>query len=108
MENLLGAENKGFVILMKARPCTCSRARLGRSVLCVAQELPLERLLVADQAAAAAEVAFEWTRTYCKERKAFGGKLMDMQVGGVRATECTDVLVARRDVTVSLLFRVRT
>ena len=53
--NLLGKENGGFAILMK--------------------ELPLERLIVADSAAASAEAAFEWTRTYCKERKAFGGKL---------------------------------
>lgn len=35
-------------------------------------ELPRERLLIAAQAAATMEAAFEFTREYVKERKAFG------------------------------------
>ena len=58
-ENLLGPENKGFMLLM--------------------QELPQERLLIADMGLAAAEACFEWTRSYVKERKAFGRELVNLQ-----------------------------
>jgi len=57
---LLGKENKGFVYLM--------------------QELPQERLLIASMAQAAGEACFEWTRTYVKERMAFGKPLANLQV----------------------------
>ncbi len=50
--NRLGAENQGFVYLM--------------------QELPQERLVIAVAAAAAAQHAFDITRDYVRERKAFG------------------------------------
>lgn len=53
--SILGGEagvNKGFMMLMK--------------------ELPRERLLIAVQAAATMEAAFEFTREYVRERKAFG------------------------------------
>lgn len=46
--NILGQLNKGFPMLM--------------------QELPQERLLIADMAVAAAEACFEVTRDYVKER----------------------------------------
>jgi len=59
LENLLGGENKGFYLLM--------------------QELPQERLLIADMGLSAAESCFECTRTYTKERKAFGKCLKDFQ-----------------------------
>ena len=42
-------------------------------------ELPQERLLVADMAIASAEACFEWTRSYMKERKAFGNSLSSLQ-----------------------------
>merc|ERR1711865_666201 len=58
-ENLLGPENMGFMLLMK--------------------ELPQERLLIADMGLAAAEACFEWTRSYVKERKAFGKELVKLQ-----------------------------
>ena len=59
-ENLLGTQNEGFRMLM--------------------QELPQERLLIADMAVAASEAAFEWTRTYMKERFAFGRPLIKQQL----------------------------
>lgn len=43
------------------------------------KELPQERLLVADMSLATAEAAYEWTRTYVKERKAFGKTISDFQ-----------------------------
>uniref|UniRef100_A0A452QY77 Acyl-CoA dehydrogenase long chain n=1 Tax=Ursus americanus TaxID=9643 RepID=A0A452QY77_URSAM len=49
---LLGEENRGFYYLM--------------------QELPQERLVIADLAISASEFMFEETRNYVKERKAFG------------------------------------
>lgn len=59
-EHLLGQKNKGFYYLMS--------------------ELPQERLLVADMGVAAAEASFEITRSYLKERKAFGEPLIQKQV----------------------------
>ena len=56
---LLGEENKGFIYLMN--------------------ELPQERLLIADQGIAAAEAVYETTRTYIKDRKAFNKSIADLQ-----------------------------
>ena len=39
-------------------------------------ELPRERMLIAAQACATSEAAFEFTRTYVRERKAFGKTLV--------------------------------
>ena len=73
---LLGEENKGFIYLMT--------------------ELPQERLLVADMALASAEACFEWTRTFVKERKAFGASLADKQTIQHRlATMKTEVTIGR-------------
>ncbi|RMD89777.1 MAG: acyl-CoA dehydrogenase [Alphaproteobacteria bacterium] len=52
VDNRLGEENAGFVYLM--------------------QELPQERLVIAVAAAAAAQHAFDITRDYVRERRAFG------------------------------------
>jgi long-chain-acyl-CoA dehydrogenase len=57
---LLGKPNHGFYYLMS--------------------ELPQERLLIAQMAAASLEWMFETTRTYCKDRKAFGKNLLALQV----------------------------
>jgi long-chain-acyl-CoA dehydrogenase len=59
-ENILGGEGRGFAMLMT--------------------ELPQERLLIGDMALAASEAAFEWTRTFVKERKVFGKPVLDLQV----------------------------
>lgn len=73
---LLGEENKGFVYLM--------------------QELPQERLLVADMALASAEACFEWTRSFVKERVAFGKPLLDKQTIKHRlAAMKTDIAIGR-------------
>jgi len=58
-ENMLGADGMGFVALM--------------------QELPQERLLVGLTAVAACEAALEWTKTYVKDRKAFGKPIANFQ-----------------------------
>ncbi len=58
-ENLLGAENNGFIYLM--------------------QELPWERMQIAIGAAAKSEVAIEWTLAYVRERKAFGRPVASFQ-----------------------------
>ena len=41
---------------------------------------PQERLMIAAEAQARAEAAFEETRTWCNERLAFGKPLLDKQV----------------------------
>uniref|UniRef100_A0A9L0SIT4 Long-chain specific acyl-CoA dehydrogenase, mitochondrial n=1 Tax=Equus caballus TaxID=9796 RepID=A0A9L0SIT4_HORSE len=56
---LLGEENKGFYYLMR--------------------ELPQERLLIADLGISASEFMFEETRTYVKQRKAFGKTVAHLQ-----------------------------
>ncbi|XP_036175438.1 long-chain specific acyl-CoA dehydrogenase, mitochondrial isoform X3 [Myotis myotis] len=56
---LLGEENKGFYYLM--------------------QELPQERLLIAEIAVSASEFMFEETRDYVKQRKAFGKTVAHIQ-----------------------------
>jgi alkylation response protein AidB-like acyl-CoA dehydrogenase len=56
---LLGKEGAGFMYLM--------------------EELPQERLLIADMGVAAAEACYEWTRDYVKQRKAFGKTLSNLQ-----------------------------
>jgi long-chain-acyl-CoA dehydrogenase len=73
---MLGEANKGFIYLMN--------------------ELPQERLLVAIMAIASAEACFEWTRTYVKDRKAFGAPLANLQTIKHRlATLKTEITVGR-------------
>eukprot|EP00294_Goniomonas_avonlea_P011103 CAMPEP_0114552474 /NCGR_PEP_ID=MMETSP0114-20121206/7142_1 /TAXON_ID=31324 /ORGANISM="Goniomonas sp, Strain m" /LENGTH=381 /DNA_ID=CAMNT_0001737349 /DNA_START=105 /DNA_END=1250 /DNA_ORIENTATION=- len=75
-ENLLGELNKGFYYLM--------------------QELPQERLLIADIAQSSAEACYEWTRTYVHERKAFGKPILNLQTIKHKMAEIkTDVSVGR-------------
>lgn len=73
---LIGEEGKGFVYLMS--------------------ELPQERLLIADQAVAACESLYEITRSYVKERKAFGSSLSNLQVLRHKLAEMkTEIVVGR-------------
>jgi len=58
-ENLLGAEGGGFGHLM--------------------EQLPRERLSIAVFSLTSAQAAYEWTRDYCFERKAFGKAIGDFQ-----------------------------
>ena len=60
------------------------------------QELPQERLLIADMSVASAEACFELTRAYVKERKAFGKPLLANQtVAHSLAHMKTEIVVAR-------------
>jgi len=73
---MLGPENKGFY--------------------CVMNELPQERLLIADMGVASAEAVFEWSREYAKDRKAFKGSLSDLQTVKHKLAEMkTETVVAR-------------
>lgn len=74
--HVLGGVGKGFGLLMT--------------------ELPQERLLIADMAIASAEACFEQTRTYVKERKAFGKTIADLQTTKHKMAELkTELTVAR-------------
>ncbi|MDT2006879.1 acyl-CoA dehydrogenase [Rhodococcus opacus] len=57
--DLLGIEGRGFIHLM--------------------ENLPLERIAIAVHAIASARAAYEWTKTYVFERKAFGKPIGDLQ-----------------------------
>ena len=59
VENLLGAEGKGFAHLV--------------------DNLPQERVSIAVAGVAAARAAMNWTLDYVKERHAFGGPIADLQ-----------------------------
>ncbi len=65
--NLLGEEGKGFYYLM--------------------EQLQQERLIVAIAAKTAAQVMFELTKRYVKERKAFGKSISDFQTVQFRLAE---------------------
>jgi acyl-CoA dehydrogenase len=73
---LLGAEGRGFAILM--------------------QELPRERLVIAVYAVAASEAALEWTLAYVRERRAFGRRLADFQNTRFRLAELDTQVAAAR------------
>lgn len=73
---LLGEEGMGFKYLM--------------------EELPQERLLIADMGIAAAEACYETTRDYVKNRKAFGAELAKLQtIRHTLAEIKTEVVVGR-------------
>jgi acyl-CoA dehydrogenase len=65
--NLLGAEGKGFYVLMR--------------------ELAWERMIIAIRAVAISENAIEATAAYARQRKAFGKALLDMQYNRFKLAE---------------------
>lgn len=75
-DNLIGQENMGFIYLM--------------------QRLPQERLTIAVGAIAAAEVALEWTTTYCQQRTAFGRPIGKFQNSRFKLAEMkTEIEIGR-------------
>ena len=75
-ENLLGEEGKGFVQLM--------------------QQLPQERLNIAQAAVVEMERAITLTIDFVKERRAFGQRVLDFQNTKFKLAECkTEALIAR-------------
>lgn len=75
-DDLLGELNHGFYYLM--------------------QELPQERLLIADMGIASAEAVFELTRDYMKDRKAFGKPIGSKQVLAHKMAELkTEITIGR-------------
>jgi len=61
-------------------PASAMLGPVDKGFYCVMQELPQERLLIADMGVASAEAVFEMSRDYVNERKAFKGRLSDLQV----------------------------
>lgn len=82
--NLLGEEGKGFVQLM--------------------QQLPQERLNIAQVAVVEMERAISLTLDFVKERKAFGQRVLDFQNTKFKLAECkTEALIARNFVDQCLI-----
>jgi alkylation response protein AidB-like acyl-CoA dehydrogenase len=76
LENLLGAENRGFISLM--------------------EQLPWERMQIAIGAVAKAQAAIDWTIAYVKERKVFGQAVANYQTTRFKLAELqTEVQVAQ-------------
>ena len=76
VENLLGAENRGFIYLM--------------------EQLPWERMQIAIGAVAKAQAAIDWTLTYVKNRKVFGQTVGAFQNTRFKLAEMqTEVQVAQ-------------
>ena len=75
-ENLLGAENRGFINLM--------------------EQLPWERMQIAISAVAKAQAAIDWTLAYVKDRKVFGQTVGAFQNTRFKLAEMqTEVQVAQ-------------
>jgi len=73
---LLGEEGKGFAYLMN--------------------ELPQERLMIADQGIAVAEAVYEESRKYIKDRQAFGKSISNLQTIRHRMAEMkTEIVIGR-------------
>jgi len=69
---------------------------MNKGFYCLMDELPRERLLIADQALCHLENAFEITRDYTKERQAFGGSLSRMQTIRHKMADIkTDIVACR-------------
>ncbi len=76
VSNRLGEEGQGFIQLM--------------------QQLPQERLNIAQAAVVATERAIEITLDFVRERKAFGQRVLDFQNTKFRLAECkTEALIGR-------------
>ena len=76
LENLLGAENRGFISLM--------------------EQLPWERMQIAIAAVAKAQAAIDWTIAYVKERKVFGQTVASYQTTRFKLAEMqTEVQLAQ-------------
>ena len=76
VDNLLGAENRGFINLM--------------------EQLPWERMQIAISAVAKAQAAIDWTLAYVKERKVFGQTVGAFQNTRFKLAEMqTEVQVAQ-------------
>ncbi|AWZ19505.1 acyl-CoA dehydrogenase-like protein [Roseovarius sp. TM1035] len=60
----------------------------GRGFYQMMQQLPQERLIIACGAQGAMEGAVERTITYCKEREAFGGPILQFQNTRFKLAEC--------------------
>ncbi|MEZ5560303.1 MAG: acyl-CoA dehydrogenase family protein [Pseudomonadales bacterium] len=76
VSNRLGEEGQGFVQLM--------------------QQLPQERLNIAQAAVVSMERAIEVTLDFVRERKAFGQRVLDFQNSKFKLAECkTEALIAR-------------
>ena len=68
----------------------------GHGFIQLMQQLPQERLNIAQSAVVVAERAIEVTTEFVKERKAFGQRVMDFQNTKFKLAECaTEALVAR-------------
>ncbi|MEE8545729.1 MAG: acyl-CoA dehydrogenase family protein [Alphaproteobacteria bacterium] len=78
-ENLLGEENRGFYAVMK--------------------NFQIERLMIGATAMSEATTALELTIDYVRERKAFGGRLIDQQVIRQRLASLQSRVEAGRQLT---------
>mmetsp|Transcript_13973 Transcript_13973/g.25619 ORF Transcript_13973/g.25619 Transcript_13973/m.25619 type:complete len:418 (+) Transcript_13973:19-1272(+) len=77
-------------------PASAMLGPKDKGFYCVMQELPQERLLIADMGVASAEAVFEASREYVCDRKAFKGKLSDLQTVSHKLAEMkTDTVVGR-------------
>lgn len=78
-ENLIGSENAGFIAIM--------------------MNFAAERLMLASQCVAIATLAYETTRTYVKERQAFGRPVSGFQVTRHKLADMATRIAAARAMT---------
>lgn len=77
-------------------PKSAVLGEVGKGFAYLMTELPQERLLVADNGIAVAEAAYEWTRSWCKDRKAFGSTISNLQTVKHKLAELkTEIVIGR-------------
>eukprot|EP00048_Salpingoeca_helianthica_P015799 m.228670 g.228670 ORF g.228670 m.228670 type:complete len:417 (+) comp17556_c0_seq1:125-1375(+) len=77
-------------------PASAVLGQVDRGFYQLMTELPQERLVIAALAVAHAEACYEWTRTYVKDRKAFGATLAKLQTVRFKLAELkTNIAVSR-------------
>lgn len=77
-------------------PDTAVLGEVGRGFYILMQELAWERMLIGVRAVAMCEAALEWTADYARDRKMFGGTLLDKQYVRFRLAELkAQTLMAR-------------
>ena len=90
----------GLIFLEDVRvPLSNTIGEVGRGFQQQMMQFQDERLVACVSVYPASQVLWEKTRDYCRERKLFGGTLLDMQVTKFKLVEMETQIVAARELT---------
>ena len=90
----------GLIFLEDVRvPVANTIGQVGRGFQQQMMQFQDERLVACVTSYAGSQVLWEKTRTYCEQRKLFGGRLVDMQVTKFKLVEMLTQITAARELT---------